>query len=167
MKIQNELLTGVVSQQQQLNKTGQAQPETDFAALLAEELAQGQAAGKMLPGIKDIAPLAGLAGLDQSQPLGGFSPEEDQLMDEISGLLEVVDAYGLALAGQGEDGANGQDTSLKSIYNLLETIAGKSEELKGALARIGNNPVLAGIVNELEVMAATEKFKLNRGDYTV
>ena len=40
MKIQNELLGGIVSNEEQLEKTGSAQLETDFAALLAEELAE-------------------------------------------------------------------------------------------------------------------------------
>ena len=93
-------------------------------------------------------------------------------MDELDGLLNVVDNYALALAGQmtgqatplsGEAG-QGQ-ASLKAVYNILDTISQKAQELKGMLGEIGNNPVLAGIVNELEVMSATEKFKFNRGDY--
>ena len=163
MKIQNELLGGIVSNEEQLEKTGSARLETNFAALLAEELAQGQQKDGVLTAIQEIVPLASLDGLEKSQP-AGFSPEEDKFMDEVSELLEVVDSYGAALAGEGKEQTQ---ASLKSVYSLLETIGGKTEQLKGDLAQIGNNPVLSGILNELEVMAATEKFKLNRGDYAV
>ncbi len=163
MKIQNELLGEIVSNKQQLEKTGSTQPETDFATLLAGELAQGRQADGMLAAIKEIVPLASIDGLEKSQA-AGFSPEEDKFMDEVSELLDLVDSYGAALAGKTEDQAQ---TSLKSVYSLLESIGGKAEQLKGELAQIGNNPALSGILNELGVMAATEKFKLNRGDYTV
>lgn len=164
MKIQNELLGGIVSNEEQLEKTGSAQLETDFAALLAEELAQGQQKDGVLAAIKEIVPLASLDGLEKSQPAAGFSPEEDKFMDEVSELLGMVDSYGAALAGEGNEQAQ---ANLKSVYSLLEAIGGKTEQLKGELAQVGNNPVLSGILDELEVMAATEKFKLNRGDYAV
>jgi hypothetical protein len=104
-----------------LKKTGSTQPETDFATLLAGELAQGRQADGMLAAIKEIVPLASIDGLEKSQA-AGFSPEEDKFMDEVSELLDLVDSYGAALAGKTEDQAQ---TSLKSVYSLLESIWGE------------------------------------------
>ena len=173
MKIQDELLTGIITDPQQLKKTGTAQPEGDFAALLEGELTQAQSAAQLIPGLKDINPLTGLAGIEalaglqESAPLGGFSEQENRFMDELDDLLGVVDTYSMALAGQASAGEQLQplQSGLKSAYNILDTISQKAQELKGMLSEIGNNPVLAGIVNELDVMATTEKFKFNRGDY--
>lgn len=163
MKIQNELLTGIINDPQQLRRTGSAQPEADFAAVLSNELAQGQGAATVLPGMQDVLPLIGLSESDAMgahTQAGIFSEQENQFMDELGELLDVADSYVQALAGQG------RENSLKSVYSILDSISQKTKELKGVLAGLGDNPVLADIVNELEVMASTEKFKLNRGDYS-
>ncbi|MBQ4133671.1 MAG: hypothetical protein IJD04_08080 [Desulfovibrionaceae bacterium] len=163
MKIQNELLTGILNDPQQLKKTGSAQPDADFAAVLSNELAQGQGPSQVMPGVQDVLPLLELTDSEAlgTQSAPGFTERENQFMDELGELLNVVDSYSQALAG------NGGETSLKSVYGILETISQKTGELKGALSELGDQPALNGIINELEVLASTERFKLNRGDYFV
>ncbi len=162
MKIQNELLTGVVTDPQELKKTGPAAtPETDFASMLAEQMASGQDVAQILPGMIKSANLTDLSALTPVQQIAAFSPEQDKAMDEIADILDIVEEYGTVLAGR--DGSG--EVNLKSAYNLLEGITSSTSELKKSFAGLANNPALAGIVNELEVMATTEKFKLNRGDY--
>lgn len=166
MKIQNELLTGIINDSQQLKKAGSIQPEADFAAVLTNELTQGQNVAPVASGLQDVLPLIGLT---DSEALGSqakpdaFSELEIQFMGELGELLDVVDSYSQALSGHGGE----MQTSLKSVYSILDDITQKTKELKGALAEIGDNPLLSDIVSELEVMASTEKFKLNRGDYLV
>ena len=162
MKIQNELLTGVVSNPQELKKSGAAgKPETDFASMLADQVVSGQADPQILAGMIKSGNIADLSALTPVQAVAAFSPEEDKAMDEIADILDVAEEYGALLAGRNGSG----EVNLKSAYNLLEGISSSLAELKKSFSGLENNPALAGIVNELEVMASTEKFKMNRGDY--
>ena len=162
MKIQNELLTGVVSSPQELKKSGAAsKPETDFASMLADQVASSQGDPQILSGMIKSANIADLSALTPVQAIAAFSPEEDKAMDEIADILDIAEEYGALLAGR--DGSG--EVNLKSAYNLLEGISSSVAELKKSFSGLENNPALAGIVNELEVMASTEKFKMNRGDY--
>ena len=65
----------------------------------------------------------------------------------------------------GDAGKNG---SLRQAYALLQGIDGQVASLKENTAGLrGQNPGLDTLVNNLEVLATTEKFKFNRGDYNV
>lgn len=162
MKIQNELLTGAISDPQQLKKTNAPKnPEAAFSAFLEEELTAGGQPVQTLPGILNTGNIANLANLAPIQQTAAFSPEENKAMDDISEILDMVDLYSSALAGL--DG-QGQE-NLKRAYSILENVSDAAAKLKNSFAGLADNPVLAGIVNELDVMTATEKFKINRGDY--
>ena len=74
-----------------------------------------------------------------------------------SGLLEAWDQYAASLSDGG---------SQKNAWTQLLGMDDQVRALRGSLGGLGeSNPALENIVNELEIMAATEKFKLNRGDY--
>lgn len=78
-------------------------------------------------------------------------------MDQAAGTLDLWDNYARALGSSG-------NASLRDAYALLEGIDGQITALRSSPA-MGKSAAFDGLVNELEILAATEKFKFNRGDY--
>ena len=93
------------------------------------------------------------------------NPTEDVLQDafnQASGTLDMWDSYVSTLGNAGKNG------SLRQAYALLQGIDGQVASLKENTAGLrGQNAGLDTLVNNLEVLATTEKFKFNRGDYNV
>ena len=93
------------------------------------------------------------------------NPTEDVLQEaftQASGTLDMWDSYVSTLGDAGNNG------SLRQAYALLQGIDGQVASLKENTAGLrGQNPGLDTLVNNLEVLATTEKFKFNRGDYNV
>lgn len=88
---------------------------------------------------------------------GGATVET--VVQQTSGALDMWDSYADALSKSGT-------TDLRQAYSLLQGLDSQLTALKeSAQPILGQNPELANIVNDLEVMTATEKFKFNRGDY--
>ncbi|MBQ3058840.1 MAG: hypothetical protein IJD16_00785 [Desulfovibrio sp.] len=80
--------------------------------------------------------------------------------DQASGTLELWDDYARALS------SSGQETSLRDAYAMLEGIESQVSRLRQDTDSLrGRNPGFDSLLNELEVMTVTEKFKFNRGDY--
>lgn len=76
-----------------------------------------------------------------------------------SGALDLWDAYARAVD-------SGHATDLRQAYGLLEGIDSQVSTLKANTSSLrGLNPGLDSLLNELEVLTATEKVKFNRGDY--
>lgn len=82
----------------------------------------------------------------------------EEAFSQASGTLDMWDKYASIL------GSSPADSALRDAYSLLEGIDSRIGELRNNAA-ISNNPELNGLLNELEVLSATEKFKFNRGDY--
>ena len=79
-------------------------------------------------------------------------------MENMDTLLAEWENYADKLAaGSGGD-------SLKQAYGVLEHIESGVRQLKEELPE-STTAGLGSLVNELEVMTVTEKFKFNRGDY--
>ena len=88
---------------------------------------------------------------------GGDASLLKTIAGQASGLLEAWDQYAASLSDGG---------SQKNAWTQLLGMDDQVRALRGSLGGLGeSNPALDNIVNELEIMAATEKFKLNRGDY--
>lgn len=88
---------------------------------------------------------------------GGTTVEA--VLRQASGALDMWDSYADALNNSGT-------TDLRQAYSLLQGLDSQLAALReNAQPVLGQNPELADIVNDLEVMTATEKFKFNRGDY--
>ena len=83
----------------------------------------------------------------------------DEAMAQLDGLLDNWDAYAREL-GQGASSGG-----LRGAYSMLQGIDSSLRDLKQTMPNLSDHEGLAAVVNELEVMAATEKFKFNRGDY--
>uniref|UniRef100_A0A7C4ELP6 Uncharacterized protein n=1 Tax=Fundidesulfovibrio putealis TaxID=270496 RepID=A0A7C4ELP6_9BACT len=136
-------------------------PASNFGEILARELDSGQQAATA--GVPPV--LAGAAGLTQAmaaQAMAGVSDvatDRQAVMENVDSLLNQWEKY----AGQLADGSSGQ---LRQAYGTLETIQTGVKKLKDEHPGLdGHSPQLSSMVNELEVMAATEKIKFNRGDY--
>lgn len=81
-------------------------------------------------------------------------------LDQASFALDKWDDYAKTL------GHSASNSNLRSAWNILEGLDNQLGELRqNPIA--GKNAVFDDILNELEVLSATEKFKFNRGDYFI
>lgn len=158
-----EALLHLQEQQAQLPRKNNGQAK-GFDELLNRQMANGVDAGQM-------AQEAAKAGAGQSvshqstiNPLvAAANPDSNNAainaaFDNITDTLGLWDSYSRVL------GANRSDSSLRDAYAVLEDINAQVANLRENGTR-GQNPGLDAILNELEIMAATERFKFNRGDY--
>jgi hypothetical protein len=161
MKIDAERLEAMLA----LESAGRPVPAGDkgFERVLAGQIGlSGQPAAA--PDAAASPPLAGITALD---PLLFESPLAERTSGDagLSGIFARTDdllaqweQYGASLdAGQASprlawDMLRGMEDRLGLLRDELERLETGSEEMQA-------------VVNELEVLAATEKFKLNRGDY--
>ena len=100
--------------------------------------------------------------------LGDFDGAErngtdDSLVEALTGglstTLDSVDRYASMLSGRNAD-------ALKSAYGELDALDSSLAELRRNLGRLSRaEQELEGMVNELEVLAAAERIKFDRGDY--
>jgi hypothetical protein len=133
--------------------------------MLAQELRQsgGGAQGTLPPPPGTQAGIISqmlLEPLEQAESADPLDEALQQSFQQASGLLDSVDAYVNALSARGADG------NLKAIYPLLEGLERQMGVLKqGAAPLEAKHAGLASLINELEVLTTTEKFKFNRGDY--
>ena len=168
MKVTNDQLEALLRQQSQTPGTTRAQTaQGGFEAALSEQMGLENAVAS------SAFPTAAAGQTSQasmiSQMLLGSTQSESVDVDEdviqsafsqASGTLDMWDSYVNAL------GSSGQDGSLREAYSLLQGIDGQVSALKTNTATVrGQNVGLDSLVNELDVMTATEKFKFNRGDY--
>lgn len=162
MKIRSDYLEALY-RQEQASKSASA-GSTGFEDLLSEEI--GRSGGT--PGSEAMPPPGAGMGINAllADPSVLGTAEADQVTvddalvqsvtGQASGLLQSWEMYSGALSGGGtRDAWNilaGMDQNLRSMRNDL-----------GSMQR--PDSALESMVNELEVLSATEKFKFNRGDY--
>ena len=155
MKIRNERLEGLLPQEfapKAIPAEGR-----DFENMLARQLEQ-KAGGVNAPDL----PIAGLKGIDPLLLVDQVEPYEAGL---LSGLVsqtdDLLDAWGqyVAILGSGE-------ASAKSVWAMLTGMDARVQDLRAGMDKLGaQGQGLGAVINELEVLTATEKFKFNRGDY--
>ncbi len=86
---------------------------------------------------------------------------DDAAYAEASGVMDKWESYVNTLR-------NPREGNLRDAYNALEDVASHVQTLKQQSAPLlEQNTNLAGIVNELDILTTTEKFKFNRGDYLI
>lgn len=161
MKIQTDQIAPV--QQTGRVQTARQATATDFGELLAKEVGQAQQAAPAAAAAPP-PPLAGVAGLAQAMAVqapgkvADISSERRAVMDNVDGILNQWEKY----SGQ----LSGGSTQLRQAYGTLDNIHSGVKKLKDEHPGLdGHSPQLSSLVNELEVMAVTEKIKFNRGDY--
>ena len=152
MKITSDQLAALQLQQKNAarNITGEG-----FAQALAQELQSGSSvqAGAA------ATPAAPMVRLDQALQAAMLTqPTEQTIMDKMSSLLSKWENYSQIIGAA--------DGDLREGYNLLADIRQDIRDVKSDLARkpgLGQN--LETMVEELDILATTEEFKFNRGDY--
>ena len=170
MKVTNDQLEALLRQQSQSSSTSRAQTAQGggFEAALTEQMGlENAVATSAFP--TAAAGQASQASMISQMLLGTTQTESADIDEDViqtafsqaSGTLDMWDSYVNAL------GSSGQGGSLREAYSLLQGIDGQVSALKTNTAAVrGQNAGLDSLVNELDVMTATEKFKFNRGDYT-
>ena len=164
MKISNE--QRIAFEQSEARQKTQGAAE-GFDALLAETLAQGQAQGVSPLAPKSLSSLLGMVpgGMEAARELdpaklaeiAGLSMQEAAVA--IDSLFSDMEKYAGELGNAGKG-------NLKNAYALLEQIGSRVAEARGAFPDMENqSPELAAMLNELDVLATVERFKMNRGDY--
>lgn len=170
MKINEELerLLGTEAFRQQPRTVGSSGGD-GFEELLTRQLMQGEQKDNadLLRALSDPLRLTNL----DVMTLGGLNAAENP-GDQDSALLESLTA-GLALgldgldsyaAGLGDQSSDG----LRRAWNALESLDGTIAGMRQDLGRLSQpNAELESMLNELEILATTEKFKFNRGDYLI
>lgn len=167
MDIRTEQVHALLRQQEMTAKKAAPSTGTGFDAALAQQVGLGGTD----KGAPTAAPMPGLQSgiisqmlLAESEKSSSADPTElvmQQAFDQASGALDMWDSYVQVL------GKPGAENNLREAYSLLQGVDEKVSALKqSAQPVLGQNPNLASIVNELEVLATTEKFKFNRGDYS-
>ena len=151
MKITSDQLAALQLQQKNAarNITGDG-----FAQALAQELQSDSVAAGTA-----AAPTGPVVRLDQALQAAMLTqPTEQTIMDKMSSLLSKWENYSQIIGAA--------DGDLREGYNLLADIRQDIRDVKSDLARkpgLGQN--LEGMVEELDILATTEEFKFNRGDY--
>ena len=156
MKISNERLEGLLPQE--FGPKAVPGSGRDFENVLALQLEQGT------DGISPPnPPLAGPGGFAPLR-LAEVETENDDaalisgLVSEADDLLGVWEQY-VATLGSGE-------VSAKFAWGMLAGMDARVQSLRAEMDKLGGQGQgLGAVINELEVLAATEKFKFNRGDY--
>ena len=169
MKVTNDQLEALLRQQSQSSSTSRTQTAQGggFEAALTEQLGlENAVAPSAFP--TSTTGQASQASMISQMLLGTTQTEATDIEEDViqsafsqaSGTLDMWDSYVNAL------GSSGQGGSLREAYSLLQGIDGQVAALKTNTAAVrGQNTGLDSLVNELDVMTATEKFKFNRGDY--
>jgi hypothetical protein len=163
MKVRMEHLNALLQQEQAAQKASST--GAGFEAILAKELRQpgGGAQGTPPPPPGAQAGVISQMLLEPLEEAESGKTLEDVLqlsLQQASGLLDSMNGYMNALSAHGAEG------NLKAIYPLLEGLEHQVDILKQGAAPLGEKHAgLASLINELEVLTTTEKFKFNRGDY--
>jgi hypothetical protein len=157
MKIQTEHLLPLLKDEAR-QKT--AQTTDDFEALLNKSLAEenaGELAPASLAGVFPQAPLV----LDGEILPTAAQPAEAglEIASRLEDLLGGLENYARQLAADSPD-------ALRSAHALLADASAGITSLKSAYPDMAiDQPALAGMTNELEILTLNETFKFNRGDY--
>ena len=157
MKINTEHLEAL-QKQNALKPQNQAEAG-DFETLLTQEVSRVAEPGNVKP-VYGMEMLGGILALEQIQAVDGVKDPEQELMNDLENLLGRWEDYSERIKGRGPA------YDLRGAFGLLESISADVDQIKGRFPNIAQlQPQLQGILNEFDVMAVTEKFKFNRGDY--
>ncbi|MDE5833592.1 MAG: hypothetical protein K2H64_11575 [Desulfovibrio sp.] len=163
MEINTQPLESLLNlrEQQALPGKKESVPVQAFEKVFNEQLSQNETRTNEIAGADAMqTALLSQLKLEKSGAVAG-DMEQDALMaafEQASGVLNQWDEYARILGGASSD------ASLRDAWSALEGLDSNIANLR-ANPLAGSNAALDGLINELEVMAAAEKFKFNRGDY--
>ena len=158
MKIDPAHIEALFSQEQ-----AQSRPAVSgdgFGDILAAETA-----GQLASSLAAMPPLGAAAQFDPRfnlDAIASLSQEETNIaLSSLNGLLDELDTYASELSSM-------RNTHLRDASSRLDSIESRLGAFKAdpaAAAFMAGNENFAAVINELEVLATTERIKFNRGDY--
>jgi len=163
MKVRTDHLTQLQQQKEQ-QQVRSREGTGKFGDMLAQEVQK--TSPSELAKVSAPPPGARVLGAHALHALQGVSSVETQSLTEQE-VMQNIDS----ILSKWEDYARQLDTpmaeeSLRQAYGMLETIQNDVERIKADVPDLGQkHPSLHSMVNEIEIMAVTEQFKFNRGDY--
>ena len=158
MKISTEQLQLLAREQ---TKKSQGTEGGGFDDLLANAMQEGTSQAATSSPQTSAVPQAGILGLNPLFATQQVSPSIDQqeIMNTMDGVLDQLDQYAAKLGSS--------DVSLRSAYQELQGIGQQMDRLRETMqARGESSPELDALYTEMDILATTETFKLNRGDYS-
>ena len=153
MKIRPDQIEGVQPEQTQRKNKAKTQGPA-FGDFLNQEVAKGTAPAAA-QGIAPPPIVNPLIGTQATAPVQRIDADNTAVTGQVESILDKWDNYAAALAGP--------ESGLKSAYGTLDEIAADVDALKNGQTDLA--PGLKSIVDELDAMTTTERFKFNRGDY--
>lgn len=161
MKISTEQLRAVQEREAQRPKVRKGAQEGDFTDLLTRHLEADaqipEAVQKTVTAPTGVVSTPAADISDDSAPI--VPPLFDEAATAMEGMFDSLDSYAQQLAGH-------EPGSLKEAYALLQSVNGRIADFKQDFPNAASEqPELASLINEIEVLATTEAFKFNRGDY--
>ncbi len=172
MKIRNDQMRALMEAELQRDKTQKVSEE--FTGILTRELEAKNAQANSAP--SDFAPLAPGAGINLNQlytesrieaqnplaasaPLSNIQPPSEEAAAYMEGMFSTLEDYAQQLA-------RNDKADLREAYALLENVNSQLGQFKTRFPGMREeDPAMAAMINELDVLTATETFKFNRGDY--
>ncbi len=159
MKISTEQIVALqetIARRKDQAKTG------EFESLLHETLDTRQAQGVAPIGTQGLQnnPLSSLKNLEQVLGVENVGAEiSPELASKLEAILGDFEAYAATIGKSGTP-------DLRLAHAQLETMSQGLSILQESFPEMQEqDPELAGMFNELAVLATTERFKFNRGDY--
>ncbi|WP_461209733.1 hypothetical protein [Desulfocurvus sp. DL9XJH121] len=158
MKIHPDQLQAL-EQEQAKSKSAQ-QADKGFGELLAREV-EGSASGDAARSAA-LPPLGGTAlsgNILAAQAASGEPSESGQeVMERLESLLGDWETYASSLGSAG-------GASLRQANGALENIESEVASLKETMSGKDADGELKAVLDEVEILAVTERIKFNRGDY--
>lgn len=161
MKISSELERMLQVEQSKSNKTGKTDASVLFGDVLNEELENTHAsstdASKVSVGTTSQVSLNLI--LDAKTITKEDMGITNTILTGIDGTLADMDEYSNALQ-------NPSTQNLKQAWNDLSSMNADISTMRKDYSKLSReNTDLDTMINDLEIMAVTETFKFNRGDY--
>lgn len=159
MKISNEQLQALQAPEARRKPSGAMEGFEDLLAQqmitdTAQETTSAMDPQMLLRGALPVSPL-GTAGAVPAA-LQGTAAE---MAARMEGMFSGMDDYARQLASD-------DPAALRGAYSQLERTGADIASFRAAFPNMETEqPELAAMVNELDVLRTTEKFKFNRGDY--
>jgi hypothetical protein len=162
MKIRPEQLDAL-RREEELRSRSQPDKTGKFGDMLAQEVRKGDspeaAEGATPPGRAEAAQAAEAARqVDRAEAVQPPTTERE-VMETLDRVFDQWEQYADSLRQQ-------EEGDLRHAYGVLEDISSQVEGLKAATGGLEQrNPSLQSMVDSLEILTVTERFKFNRGDY--
>lgn len=161
MKISNEQLR-IMQESELLKAQQQVRPGGEFGEFFARQLEQENARSVVSQAGASLVSSQGavrLLDIEQGGDAARGLVSVESAANRLDGMFADFERYAQQIA-------QAQGNNLREAYQTLQTVSDQVAGFKADFPGVGEQmPQLASLLNELDVLATTETFKFNRGDY--